>query len=68
MSIASSLTILGNMLGPVVGGLVAGHYGITASFVVNSAMLLLLSVVVWKYLAEASPPSGEIPPSEIHVQ
>ena len=68
MSIASSLTILGNMLGPVVGGLVAGHFGIISSFIVNSAMLLVLSFVVWKYLTEASPPPGENPPTEVPVQ
>jgi DHA1 family multidrug resistance protein-like MFS transporter len=55
MSIASSLTILGNMLGPVIGGLVAGHFGIIASFVANSSMLLALAFVVWKYLAESPP-------------
>ena len=52
IAIASSLTILGNMLGPVIGGFVAGHFGITASFVANSCMLLVSSFMVWKYLEE----------------
>jgi len=52
IAIASSLTILGNMLGPVIGGFVAGHFGITASFVANSCMLLASSFMVWKYLEE----------------
>lgn len=52
IAIASSLTILGNMLGPVIGGFVAGHFGITASFVANSCMLLVSSFIVWKYLEE----------------
>lgn len=52
MAIASSLTILGNMLGPTIGGFVAGRYGIMTSFVANSLMLLVTSVIVWKYLGE----------------
>jgi DHA1 family multidrug resistance protein-like MFS transporter len=52
IAIASSLTILGNMLGPVIGGLVASRFGITASFVANSFMLVTASFVVWKYLSE----------------
>jgi len=68
MSIASSLTILGNMLGPVVGGLVAGRYGIISSFIANSAMLLVLSFFVWKNLTEAPLPPGENPPAGVPVQ
>jgi DHA1 family multidrug resistance protein-like MFS transporter len=54
MAIASSMTILGNMLGPVIGGFVAGHFGITASFVVNSCMLVTAGVIVWKNLDEST--------------
>lgn len=50
MAIASSLTILGNMLGPVIGGFVAGHFGITASFYANSIMLVSLGALFWRYL------------------
>jgi DHA1 family multidrug resistance protein-like MFS transporter len=48
MAIASSMTILGNMLGPTIGGFVAGEFGIAASFVVNSILLITLSVVIWR--------------------
>ncbi|HET6273286.1 MAG TPA: MFS transporter [Bacteroidota bacterium] len=52
IAIASSLTILGNMLGPVLGGFVAGHFGIMTSFVVNSCMLVTMSLIVWRNLDE----------------
>jgi MFS family permease len=52
MGVASSLTVLGNMLGPTIGGFVAGRFGIAVSFVVNSCMLLTMSAVVWKYFQE----------------
>jgi DHA1 family multidrug resistance protein-like MFS transporter len=53
IAIASSLTILGNMIGPMVGGAVAGQFGITASFIVNSCMLVAMSAIIWKFLEEA---------------
>jgi MFS transporter, DHA1 family, multidrug resistance protein len=52
MAIASSLTVLGNMLGPTIGGFVAAHFGITISFMVNSCMLVGMSFVIWKYLPD----------------
>jgi DHA1 family multidrug resistance protein-like MFS transporter len=55
IAIASSLTILGNMLGPVMGGAIAGRFGLTGAFIANSAILLVLSLVVWKKLDEHSP-------------
>jgi MFS transporter, DHA1 family, multidrug resistance protein len=62
MAIASTMAVLGNMLGPTVGGFVAGHFGIAASFVANSVLLLLTGVTVWRYLDEnpgVAPPSPE---------
>ncbi|MBI4535791.1 MAG: MFS transporter [Ignavibacteriae bacterium] len=53
IAIASSLTILGNMIGPVIGGFVAGQFGITATFMVNSVMLVTMSVVLWRLLDES---------------
>jgi MFS family permease len=47
------MTILGNMIGPMIGGFVAGHFGITASFVANSCMLLGMSLVIRKNLTDA---------------
>jgi len=55
MAIASSLTVLGNMLGPVIGGVVAGHFGILAVFVVNCVLLLATGGVLWKYLEDDPP-------------
>jgi DHA1 family multidrug resistance protein-like MFS transporter len=56
MAIASSLTITGNMIGPIVGGYVAGHFGITAVFVANGTLLLATGLLVWRFLLE--PRSG----------
>jgi len=52
MSIASSLTLLGNTIGPLIGGFVAGHFGIRASFIAASVTLLLLSVILWHTLED----------------
>ena len=52
MAIASSLTLFGNMIGPLAGGYIAGHFGIAASFIVNSCMLLTMGLVVWMYLSD----------------
>jgi MFS transporter, DHA1 family, multidrug resistance protein len=54
MAIASSMTIFGNLLGPTIGGFIAGHYGISAAFLANSILLVATSAVVWRYL-EATP-------------
>ena len=50
MAIASSMTIFGILLGPTIGGFIAGHYGINASFIANSVLLLAMGTVVWRYL------------------
>ncbi len=52
MAIASSMTMFGNLLGPTVGGLIAGHFGIATTFVVNSALLVATSLVVWRFLGD----------------
>jgi MFS family permease len=53
ISIASSLTIFGNMVGPLLGGMVASIAGITGVFYVNSLMFFVTGFVVWKYLSES---------------
>ncbi len=50
MAIASSLTVLGNMIGPMMGGMIAGTFGITATFVANGALLLLTSLLISRQL------------------
>jgi len=52
MGIASSLAILGNMIGPLVGGAIAGSFGISMVFVVNSSLFFGIAFVVMKYLNE----------------
>jgi len=46
IGIASSLAILGNTLGPLIGGMIAGHYGIRAVFAVNSVVFLLMGAAI----------------------
>ncbi len=55
MAIASSLTLLGNMVGPTVGGLVAARAGIPTAFIVNCVMLLALAVAFFRALDNDSP-------------
>lgn len=57
MAIASSMTIFGNLIGPSIGGVVAGDFGVTAPFAVNSILLLLVSYVVWKFLRDPVRPA-----------
>ncbi len=54
MGIASSLAILGNMIGPLFGGAIAGHFGIMAVFVVNSSFFFIIAFVVLKYMTESA--------------
>jgi MFS transporter, DHA1 family, multidrug resistance protein len=62
MAIASSMTVLGNLLGPTIGGFMAGHYGIRASFIANSIMLVLMGIIVWQYLRTG--PAAQTPINE----
>jgi MFS transporter, DHA1 family, multidrug resistance protein len=55
MAIASSLTLLGNMFGPTVGGFIAGRAGMTAVFLINCFMLLVLAAVLWRNLESDTP-------------
>lgn len=52
IAIASSMTILGNMLGPILGGYVASHTGIREMFLVNSLLALAVAFVIWKEMEE----------------
>jgi MFS transporter, DHA1 family, multidrug resistance protein len=59
IAVASSMTILGNMIGPVLGGLVASFTGIREMFLVNSALALLVSFMIWKQMEEPGRQSAE---------
>ncbi len=61
MAIASSMTIFGNLIGPSIGGVVAGDLGITAPFAVNSILLFMVSYAVWVFLRD---PERTTPPVE----
>jgi MFS transporter, DHA1 family, multidrug resistance protein len=63
MAIASSMTVLGNMLGPTIGGFIAGHYGINATFIANSILLVGTGIFVWRNLQSASVPHHSTPES-----
>lgn len=52
MAVASSMTILGNMVGPVTGGAIAGQFGIAASFVATSTLLVAAGYMVYRWLPE----------------
>ncbi len=52
MAIASSLTLLGNMLGPPLGGFIIGQAGMGLSFFLNGILLIILGGIFWKYLDE----------------
>jgi DHA1 family multidrug resistance protein-like MFS transporter len=55
MAIASSLTVLGNLLGPITGGFIAGHFGLPAAFIANSILLIGAGTLVWRGLDDPAP-------------
>jgi DHA1 family multidrug resistance protein-like MFS transporter len=59
MAVASSMTILGNMIGPVAGGFIAAHYGIIASFVGTSVLMVCNGILVFRTLDDSS--TGAVP-------
>jgi len=48
IGIASSLAVLGNMAGPLLGGMVAGQFGLATTFVVNSAIYFIAAGLIWR--------------------
>jgi len=62
IGIASSFSVLGNLIGPLSGGIIAGNFGITAVLAVNSAVFLVTGAMIWKYYSESrgleTPPTG----------
>ena len=52
IGVATSLTILGNMIGPLLGGMVAGNFGLMNVFAINSTLLLICGVIIWRYYTD----------------
>lgn len=52
IAVAASMTILGNMIGPIFGGYVASHVGLRETFLVNSAVALIVAFVIWREMDE----------------
>lgn len=52
IGIASSLTISGNMVGPIIGGMIGGQLGVRACFAFSSGLLILTTLMVWRYMSE----------------
>lgn len=52
IGLASSMAILGNMIGPLLGGLIAGQLGVRAVFAFNSVVLIAMSAIVWYNLVD----------------
>jgi DHA1 family multidrug resistance protein-like MFS transporter len=63
IGIASSLAILGNTVGPLAGGMIAGHFGIVTVFGVNSIVFLLMAAVILRSKIEPAPSPGADAPS-----
>jgi DHA1 family multidrug resistance protein-like MFS transporter len=54
VAIAASFTILGNMVGPVVGGFIAGQFGMTFSFLTTSALMIGTGIFVLRSIHEGT--------------
>jgi DHA1 family multidrug resistance protein-like MFS transporter len=55
MGIAISLSVLGNMIGPLAGGMIAGNFGIASVFAVNSVLLVGTGFLLWRFYTEPAP-------------
>jgi len=63
MAIASSLTLLGNTIGPLLGGFTASRFGIRMPFIVASLILMFLCIFLRKEMANTQP-GGRTPFTE----
>lgn len=49
-----SFRFLGNVIGPVMGGILAGHFGISAVFYLTSALFLFSGALLWSSIYRSS--------------
>jgi len=52
IGVATSLTIFGNMIGPLAGGFIAGNFGLNNVFIINSVLFLICSVIIWRFFKD----------------
>lgn len=66
MGIATSSAILGNMVGPLLGGTIASQFGIKTVFAFNSILFLFTAFMVWKNMADLrGHDSPQVPETEV---
>lgn len=67
LSLYTSMFLIGTMIGPVVGGLAAEHFGLGAPFTVYGLFASFSFVLVWKTIGkeEVVDPSSAIRPREL---
>ena len=66
----ASAFLIGNMFGPVLGGVLSGYFGMRVPFVIYAVALLAAMAVVWTMLRDVNPApdgksGGEAPPMRL---
>jgi DHA1 family multidrug resistance protein-like MFS transporter len=64
MGVTSTALMLGNLMGPLVGGAVAGSFGLRAVFVLSTAMFVVLFAALYPRLQEPARPESMRPDAE----
>ena len=67
MGVTSTALMLGNMLGPLVGGVVAGVFGLRAVFFVSGAVLFFILFGLWPRIEEPEHGAGSPIPVRVEV-
>lgn len=66
MGVTSTALMLGNMLGPLVGGALAGVFGLRAVFFLSGAVFFVVLLALWPRIEE--PERGAGPPLPLRVE
>jgi DHA1 family multidrug resistance protein-like MFS transporter len=61
MGVTSTALMLGNLMGPLVGGAVAGRFGLRSVFFLSTAALLIILVILFPGVREPDPLPAETP-------